>query len=357
MLISICIPHYNRSKYLLKVLDSIEVQTYKNIEVIISDDCSTDDSEIVIPQYIDGKIKNNSNIIYKYIRHYKNLGYDANLRASLTGGSGDYLFILGNDDGLFGEDAIQKLVDHLIKYNLPEVTFCNFLEYGDENSIQFRTNFTGDFGQGPDVAIELFRCFSFVAGIAYKREWFQKYNTNIYDGTVFFQIYLSTKIIATGGRVSAIKDALVAKDIKIGIEKANSFMDELKSRNEKIHEERGALDKVFAVALAGVRNEVSKEKLNTTIRKIYSQLYFFTYPLWLYAYRKEGVYKASVNLAIGCRPSIMMRAKLSLFNFLHSWSIYFLMTCAGLFLPVSFVDRFKTYFKKLSKKYTYRVHN
>ncbi len=52
MIISICIPHYNRAQYLIKVLDSINEQTYKNIEVIISDDCSSDDSHVVIPDYI-----------------------------------------------------------------------------------------------------------------------------------------------------------------------------------------------------------------------------------------------------------------------------------------------------------------
>lgn len=44
MKISICIPHYNRCEYLLSVIDSIASQDYKNIEIIISDDASSDDS-------------------------------------------------------------------------------------------------------------------------------------------------------------------------------------------------------------------------------------------------------------------------------------------------------------------------
>ena len=200
----------------------------------------------------------------------------------------------------------------------------------------------------------MFRCFSFVAGLAYKREWFLKYNTERYDGTVYFQIYLSTKIIASDGRVSAIKEPLVAKDIKVGNEKANSYIDILKSRNRIIHEERGGLDRVFEVAYAGIKDNVDQKKISSYIRKIYSQLYSYTYPFWLYAYRKEGVYRASVNLAIGCRPSIMVKVDLSFINFLHSWFIYILITITGLILPVTFVDSFKDYFKKLSKKYTYK---
>lgn len=44
MKISICIPQYNRIEYLLKSLRIIEEQTYPNIEISISDDCSSDDT-------------------------------------------------------------------------------------------------------------------------------------------------------------------------------------------------------------------------------------------------------------------------------------------------------------------------
>ena len=282
------------------------------------------------------------------------MGYDGNLRASLEGGTGEYLFILGNDDGLNGRDAIQKLADHIKQFDYPEVTFCNSMESGVENSTHFRTNVTGIFGKGPEVSIQIFRCFSFVAGIAYKRVSLLKYNTNKHDGTVYVQMYLSTKIISDGGRVSGIKDPLVAANIKVGNEKANSYMDILKERNKTIHEERGGLDRVFAVTLDGVRDQIKTSEINTYIRKIYSQLYFYTYPFWLYAYRKEGVYKASVNLALGCRPSKLVQNNLSFINFFHSWVIYSFVTFAGLVLPVSFVDSFKEFFKKLSKRHTYK---
>ncbi|MCG2794067.1 MAG: glycosyltransferase [Weeksellaceae bacterium] len=60
-LISVCIPTYNGAKYLQVVLDSVKAQTYKNIEVIISDDDSQDQtldiyrefqSEVDFPVYI-----------------------------------------------------------------------------------------------------------------------------------------------------------------------------------------------------------------------------------------------------------------------------------------------------------------
>jgi len=350
MLISICIPHYNRSKYLLKVLDSIELQTYKNIEVIISDDCSTDDSEIVIPQYIDGKIKNNSNIIYKYIRHYKNLGYDANLRASLANGTGDYLFTLGNDDALSSPEAIKILVSHINEFNSPDIIFCNYLKDGNTTDINNRATCTGIVGQGVQTAVKIFRSFSFVGGIIIKKPLFDKYNSNLVDGSIFFQIYLATKIISSGGIVSSLYDALVLKDIRIANENSNSYLDTLKIKNKKMHAETGGLDQVFNVAYLGIKDSISIKEMSKVVRYIYSQILIFSYPIWLITYRHAGVYKAAINLALGNWPSNLVKIKLSIWNRFHIYFVYFVTTIGGLFLPTKLILYFKNYLGRLSKK-------
>ena len=58
-LISIIVPIYNSEKYLTKCLDSLQKQTYENIEVILVDDGSRDDSAIICKKYCS----NNENII------------------------------------------------------------------------------------------------------------------------------------------------------------------------------------------------------------------------------------------------------------------------------------------------------
>ncbi len=108
MLLSICIPHYNRWRHLLVVLESIRRQDYPHLEVIVSDDCSTDESEQKIQGYLE-RVRSDSPIAFTYIRQPSNLGYDANLRASMEAASGDYLFILGNDDALPGPDVMSRL--------------------------------------------------------------------------------------------------------------------------------------------------------------------------------------------------------------------------------------------------------
>src|SRR5882762_3647511 len=123
MKISLCIPQYNRIQYLLKNLSIIALQSYADIEVAISDDASTDNTEEEITRFTK---------TYKYpivyFRHPVNVGYDANLRKSLEMANGDYCIMMGNDDTLKGADAISNLVNFLEKNKLPELGFCNYVE-------------------------------------------------------------------------------------------------------------------------------------------------------------------------------------------------------------------------------------
>ncbi|NJO92418.1 MAG: glycosyltransferase family 2 protein [Chloroflexia bacterium] len=57
-LISIIIANYNNARYISEALDSIFAQTYKNFEIIIIEDCSTDNSLDVIQEYSKKKFSN-----------------------------------------------------------------------------------------------------------------------------------------------------------------------------------------------------------------------------------------------------------------------------------------------------------
>ena len=56
-LVSIIMPSYNTGKYIKQSIESVIAQTYENWELIIVDDCSTDDTEKVISQFYDDRIK------------------------------------------------------------------------------------------------------------------------------------------------------------------------------------------------------------------------------------------------------------------------------------------------------------
>lgn len=97
---SICIPTYNGGKYIGECLKSIFNQTYQNFEIIISDDCSTDDTVKVVRSFKDKRIK-----LYQTPH---NLGYGDNLKTLKSKISGDIMFMMAQDD-LLTTGALHKV--------------------------------------------------------------------------------------------------------------------------------------------------------------------------------------------------------------------------------------------------------
>lgn len=350
MLISICIPHYNRAKYLLKVLESIKAQHYRLIEVIISDDCSKDDSATVIPEYISS-ISSSSHVRFRYLRQKRNIGYDANLRASLAAASGDYLFILGNDDALPKINTLSIVVKILESLGKPDVAFGNYYPFENPNQVVRRALSTAIIGSGPDVARKAYRSFSFVGGIIMRREVFHQHNTDKYDGSIYVQMYLASRIIAAGGTLATIQDAIVEKDIMIGDERANSYIDVLKWNNSSITPKTGGLDQVGRVVCDAILPYVDSPRQSAFLASIYIQLFRYSYAFWLYQYRKDGVFRAAVNLAFGCLPARLLRYRpVGWLTRLRIFLVYVPVTFAGLVLPLRLLDAIKQRLYLGSKK-------
>jgi len=102
-LVSICIPTYNGEKYIEESLNSALEQTYKNIEIIVSDDASRDNTL----QIIEKKLKN-SGVVYR-IYHNKPNGIGANWNNCVRKAKGDYIKFLFQDD-ILQPECIEKLI-------------------------------------------------------------------------------------------------------------------------------------------------------------------------------------------------------------------------------------------------------
>ena len=102
-LVSVVIPVYNTAKYLPRCLDSIIHQTYHNLEIIIIDDGSTDDSYIIAKKYAtkDPRIK---------LIHQKNSGQSTARNRGIKLATGIYISFIDSDD-LITKDFIKKLLD------------------------------------------------------------------------------------------------------------------------------------------------------------------------------------------------------------------------------------------------------
>ncbi|MGB8218564.1 MAG: glycosyltransferase [Candidatus Methanoperedens sp.] len=122
--VSIVLPTYNGARYIRQSIDSCLNQTYKNIELIIVDDYSTDETPGIIRSYKDERIK--------YIRHEKNEGLPHALNTGFAETTGEYLSWT-SDDNYYSMDAIEKMVFFLKNKNCNFV-YCDFYRFKDENS-------------------------------------------------------------------------------------------------------------------------------------------------------------------------------------------------------------------------------
>jgi len=128
--LSIVIPVYNTSKYLRRCLDSILEQSYQNIEVIIVNDCSPDNSAEIIQEYClkDSRVR--------AVTHEENRGL---FRARLTGSahaSGEYIAFVDSDDYV-SLDFYRPLITHAEQESCDIVAGSTVRELSSGNHIQY----------------------------------------------------------------------------------------------------------------------------------------------------------------------------------------------------------------------------
>jgi glycosyltransferase involved in cell wall biosynthesis len=130
-LVSVVIPTYNRPVYLREAIQSAVDQTYRNIEIIVSDDCSPENPEEIVNSFNDSRIR--------FIRHPKNLGNGNNISKAFLSVHGKYVAPL-NDDDIWESKFLEKLVPVLEKNSHLTAAFCNYYIADDNGDINiFKT--------------------------------------------------------------------------------------------------------------------------------------------------------------------------------------------------------------------------
>lgn len=125
--VSIVLPIYNGARYMRQSIDSCLNQTYKNIELIIIEDGSTDDTVKIIKNYNDHRIT--------LIQHEKNKGLPTALNTGFKYSTGEYL-TWTSDDNYYCEDAIKKMVEFIMNIE-GDFVFANY--YIIEDNITNKT--------------------------------------------------------------------------------------------------------------------------------------------------------------------------------------------------------------------------
>lgn len=89
-LVSIIMPSYNTAKFISKTIESVLEQTYKNWELLIVDDCSTDNTDEIVSKYDDDRII--------YLKNKKNSGAAVSRNKALKNAKGKWIAFLDSDD-------------------------------------------------------------------------------------------------------------------------------------------------------------------------------------------------------------------------------------------------------------------
>ena len=103
-LVTVFIPCYNQAKVLGRAINSVLSQTYMNLDIIVGDDCSTDETSLIVQTFLkDSRIR--------YERSYKNLGRVANYRRGLMElALGEWYVNLDGDDYYDNRNYIEQAI-------------------------------------------------------------------------------------------------------------------------------------------------------------------------------------------------------------------------------------------------------
>jgi len=216
-LLSICIPTYNRDRYLKECLDSIicqfkDKEIFNQVEILVSDNASEDNTQNLVKEYQ----KEFSNI--HYIRNLINIGSAKNIFQAYCQSKGKYLWPVCDDD-IVEDGALKYLINSLSRCDYSAV-LLNFSQgehfnprikiYGNSLQVKedkvYQNPFT--FFQGSDFCN--FHGINFASAVLYNCEYFQKEKNNFIS---FFQTpYLHSYIfllVARNGPVLRIGKPLV----------------------------------------------------------------------------------------------------------------------------------------------------
>ena len=132
-LVSVIMPSYNTAKFISETIESVLAQTYPNWELIIADDCSTDDTDAVVRPYLaDGRIR--------YMKNEKNSGAAVSRNRALREAKGKWIAFLDSDD-LWLPEKLEKQIAFMEQNNC-RFSYTNYIEI-DENSVPNGRSVTG----------------------------------------------------------------------------------------------------------------------------------------------------------------------------------------------------------------------
>ncbi|WP_405174894.1 glycosyltransferase family A protein [Paenibacillus sp. FSL H8-0261] len=203
--VSIIVPVFNAAKYIEGLLDTILNQTHKNIEIILVDDESRDNSVDIIKESL------NSIDCEYYLIQQTNSGAASARNHGLNYATGDYVVFVDADDLLHN-----RYIELLLKVALTtnsDIAICGFMNFMDEN----HTNLIADVSEDFEILDQEKATVDFALGLLKTNHWAMLYNKNLlilnnlqYPTNFKYgeDVYFATNCMAYSKKIAIIHDQL-----------------------------------------------------------------------------------------------------------------------------------------------------
>lgn len=226
--VSIIVPVYNVENYLRRCLDSLVGQTLEDIEIIIVNDGSTDNSQEIIDEY-----KNKYSNIKAYIKENGGLGDARNY--GLLKADGDYVGFIDSDDYI-RKDMYELLYSKAIKENADYITCDLTYIFEDNENKNYISKGMSDLDNNYHKAGILSPLFAW--NKLYKKDLLINNHLEFSKGLWYEDIPVTTILFALANKIAYIDEALY-----FYVQRKGSIMNT--SYNEKMNDIFVALDKIY----------------------------------------------------------------------------------------------------------------
>lgn len=223
-LVSVIIPVYNVEEFLRECVDSVINQTYKNLEIILVNDGSTDLSGKICDEYVekDERIS---------VIHQKNGGLSVARNTGLSETNGDYVYFLDSDDYI-ADNALETLVEIAEKDN-SDIVFFDAVSFADTDDFEVSQNYIRKNKYKTDNGYAVFSALtnnkeyhSAVPLLFINREFLLKSGISFIRGILYEDMVFTYQLFCKASAVSQCKDALYYRRYR-----KNSIMTSSKSKN------------------------------------------------------------------------------------------------------------------------------
>lgn len=225
-LISVIVPVYNAEKYLKQCVDSVLAQTYKNIEIILVDDGSSDSSGKICDEYV-GK--------FPFIRtfHKENGGASSARNYGLREAKGTYLYFLDSDDWLV-DSALEKMIVCAAD-NQAELVFIEAQTVDENgNEVKGKYDYHKHYSSGAPYLImeEMMENKEFHVGTPFffiKKEVFTKNGLQFKEGIMYEDMMMAYQLFSTATRCAHVHEYVYIRRYR-----ANSVMTSAKTEKNYV---------------------------------------------------------------------------------------------------------------------------